>query len=77
MTPTKTVKQYSDLAVAQSRTIAEKAVEAPNSGAKPVTAKKTTPAARKASPAKATSARVTRARTAKPANPTAVPAKKN
>ena len=64
-----------------TKATAEKTVEAPNSGAKPVTAngtpaKKTAPA-RKASPAKATSAPVTRARTAKPANPTAVPAKKN
>jgi heparin binding hemagglutinin HbhA len=64
-----------------TKATAEKTVEAPNSGAKPVTAttpaKKSTPAARKSSPAKATSATVTRARSAKPANPTAVPAKKN
>ena len=66
-----------DDAAASTKASAEKVVEAPNSGAKPVTAKKTTPAARKASPAKATSARVSRARTAKPADPTAVPAKKN
>jgi heparin binding hemagglutinin HbhA len=76
-----------------TKATAEKVVEAPDSGAEPVTAKsttvkvadpatsapvkKSTPAARKSSPAKATSARVTRARTAKPADPTAVPAKKN
>ena len=69
-------------AAATTKASAEKVVEAPGSGAEPVAAKatpakKTTPAARKASPAQATSARVTRARTAKPANPTAVPAKKN
>jgi heparin binding hemagglutinin HbhA len=44
--------------------------------AKATTAKKTAPAAKKA-PAKATTARVTRARTARRADPTAVPAKKN
>ena len=41
------------------------------------TAKKSTPAARTSSSAKSTSTPVSRARTAKPANPTAVPAKKS
>jgi heparin binding hemagglutinin HbhA len=59
-----------------TKAVAEDAVEEPKPATKANAAKKTAPAARK-SPAKATSARVTRARTAKPADPTAVPAKKN
>jgi len=56
---------------------AESAKSTVRSAEKPAPARKATSAAAKKAPAKSTSARVSRARTAKPADPTAVPAKKN